>query len=164
MSYPQKLQKETKDKQFSQFLEVFGNLQINIPFVEVLEQMPLYFKFVKGVLSKKKTLKGDETVVLNKEHSAIIQSKLPRKMPDSGSFQILCTIGSTTFDKALCNLGASINLMPPVCDEKAVNPRGTTNKDSITNGRQVSETYTWNSGEFLGQGWRIFSPCRFCNP
>ncbi|KAL4357601.1 hypothetical protein AHAS_Ahas09G0203000 [Arachis hypogaea] len=33
-------------------------------------------------------------------------------MPDPGSFQISCTIGSTTFEKALCDLGASINLMP----------------------------------------------------
>ncbi|XP_016185537.1 uncharacterized protein LOC107627198 [Arachis ipaensis] len=64
------------------------------------------------LLSKKNTLKGDETVVLTKECSVIIQSKLPRKMPDPGSFQILCTIGNITFDKALCHLGTSINLMP----------------------------------------------------
>ena len=32
-------------------------------------------------------------------------------MKDPGSFTILCTIGDSTFDKALCDLGASINLM-----------------------------------------------------
>ncbi|XP_015943927.1 uncharacterized protein LOC107469049 [Arachis duranensis] len=67
---------------------------------------------MKDLLSKKKTLSGDETVVLTKECSAIIQSKLPKKMPDLGSFQIPCTIGSTTFDKVLCDLCASIYLMP----------------------------------------------------
>ncbi|KAL4287888.1 hypothetical protein AHAS_Ahas19G0231200 [Arachis hypogaea] len=67
---------------------------------------------MKEWLSKKRILKGDEIVVLTKEYSAIIQSNLPRKMPDPGSFQISCTIGSTTFEKVLCNLGASINLMP----------------------------------------------------
>ncbi|KAL4374043.1 hypothetical protein AHAS_Ahas05G0142300 [Arachis hypogaea] len=112
MPYPQKLQKETKDKQFSKFLEVFRKLQINIPFAEVLEQMPIYVKFMKELLSKKKRLKGDETVVLTKECSAVIQNNLPRKMSDPGSFQIPCTIGSTTFEKALYDLGASINLMP----------------------------------------------------
>ncbi|KAL4330266.1 uncharacterized protein [Arachis hypogaea] len=112
MSYPQKLQKETKEKQFSKFLEVFKKLQINILFAKVLEQIPLYVKFMKELLSKKRTLKGDETVVMTKECSAIIQSKLPRKMQDPGSFQIPCTIGSTTFKKTLCDLGASINLMP----------------------------------------------------
>ncbi|KAL4350580.1 hypothetical protein AHAS_Ahas10G0156200 [Arachis hypogaea] len=112
MPYPQKLQKETKDKQFSKFLEVFRKLQINIPFAEVLEQMPIYVKFMKELLSKKKHLKGDETVVLTKECSAVIQNNLPRKMSDPGSFQIPYTIGSTTFEKALCDLGESINLMP----------------------------------------------------
>ncbi|KAL4371530.1 hypothetical protein AHAS_Ahas06G0175000 [Arachis hypogaea] len=112
MPYPQRLQKETKDKQFSKFLEVFKKLQINIPFAEVLEQMPIYVKFMKELLPKKKCLKGDETVVLTKECSAVIQNNLPRKMLDPGSFQISCTIGSTTFEKALCDLGASINLMP----------------------------------------------------
>ena len=93
-------------------MEVFRKLQINIPFAEVLEQMPIYVKFMKELLSKKKHLKGDETVVLTKECSAIIQNNLSRKMLDPGSFQIPCTIGSTTFEKALCDLGASINLMP----------------------------------------------------
>ncbi|XP_072075050.1 uncharacterized protein [Arachis hypogaea] len=112
MPYPQRLQKETKDKQFPKFLEIFRKLQINIPFAKVLEQMPIYVKFMKELLSKKKRLKGDETVVLTKECSAVIQNNLPRKMPDPGSFQIPCTIGSTTFEKALCDLGASIILMP----------------------------------------------------
>ncbi|XP_052110178.1 uncharacterized protein LOC127741520 [Arachis duranensis] len=85
MPYPQRLQKNTKDKQFLKFLE--------------------------ELLFKKRTLKGDETVVLTKKCSSIIQSNLPRKMPDPGSFQISCTIGSTTFKKVLCDLGTSINLM-----------------------------------------------------
>ncbi|KAL4299894.1 hypothetical protein AHAS_Ahas17G0146500 [Arachis hypogaea] len=112
MPYLQRLQKKTKDKQFSKFLKIFRKLQLNIPFAEVLEQMPIYVKFMKELLSKKKPLRGDEIVVLTKECSAIIQNNLPKKMPDPGSFQIPCTIGSTTFEKALCNSGASINLMP----------------------------------------------------
>ncbi|XP_016172582.1 uncharacterized protein LOC107614973 [Arachis ipaensis] len=107
----QKLQEETKDEQFSQFLEVFKKLQINISFVEILDKMPPYAAFMKDLLSEKKALKGDETVVLTKEYSALIQSKLPNKMPDPGSFQIPCTIGNITFDKVLCDLGSSINLM-----------------------------------------------------
>nr|XP_009603146.1 uncharacterized protein LOC104098180 [Nicotiana tomentosiformis] len=34
------------------------------------------------------------------------------KLFDPGSFTILCTTGSYAFAKALCDLGASINLMP----------------------------------------------------
>ncbi|XP_020982457.1 uncharacterized protein LOC110273603 [Arachis duranensis] len=107
----QKPQKETKDEHHSQFLEVSKKLQINIPFAEVSEQRPLSAALLKGLLSEKNTLKGDETKVLTKECSALIQNKLPRKMLDLGSFQILCTIENIAFDKVLCDLGSSINLM-----------------------------------------------------
>ena len=37
---------------------------------------------------------------------------MPQKLKDPGSFTIPCIIGNCTFDKVLCDLGASINLMP----------------------------------------------------
>ena len=33
-------------------------------------------------------------------------------MKDPGSFTIPCMVGQSKFDKSLCDLGASINLMP----------------------------------------------------
>ena len=36
---------------------------------------------------------------------------MPTKLKDQGSFTILCSIGNSIFEKALCDLGASINLM-----------------------------------------------------
>ena len=39
-------------------------------------------------------------------------NKLPLKFKDPLSFTIPCTIGNSYFEKALCDLGASINLMP----------------------------------------------------
>ena len=44
--------------------------------------------------------------------SAVIQQKLPAKMKDPCSFTIPCSIGKYEFKKALCDFGASINLMP----------------------------------------------------
>ncbi|XP_073024298.1 uncharacterized protein [Primulina eburnea] len=41
-----------------------------------------------------------------------------KKLKDPGSFSIPCTIGTSNFSKALCDLGASINLMPYSCFEK----------------------------------------------
>ena len=37
---------------------------------------------------------------------------MPQKLKDPGSFTIPCKIDNSPFDKALCDLGASINLMP----------------------------------------------------
>ena len=51
-------------------------------------------------------------VNLTEECSAILQWKLPQKLKDPGSFTIPCTIGNAIFERALCDLGASINLMP----------------------------------------------------
>ncbi|XP_063948041.1 uncharacterized protein LOC135152139 [Daucus carota subsp. sativus] len=110
--FPKRLQKHKLDKQFAKFLEVFKKLQINIPFGEALEQMPSYAKFMKGILSRKLKLEDLETVALTEECSAVLQQKLPPKLKDPGSFTIPCTIGKLSFDKCLCDLGASINLMP----------------------------------------------------
>ncbi|TMW85596.1 hypothetical protein EJD97_022873, partial [Solanum chilense] len=44
--------------------------------------------------------------------SAIATRSLVQKKEDPGAFTIPCTVGSLHFAKALCDLGASINLMP----------------------------------------------------
>ncbi|XP_015940185.1 uncharacterized protein LOC107465732 [Arachis duranensis] len=109
--YPQRLSKDGKDSQLSKFLEIFKKLQINIPFADALEQMPLYAKFLKELMTRKRNKGEKETVVLTEECSAIIQKKLPQKLKDPGSFQIPYIIGDMKIEKALCILRASINLM-----------------------------------------------------
>ncbi|KAL8155611.1 hypothetical protein AgCh_000849 [Apium graveolens] len=110
--FPKRVQKQKLDKQFAKFLEVFKKLHINIPFAEALEQMPSYAKFMKGILFRKMNLDDLEIVDLTEECSAVLQQKLPPKLKDPGNFTIPCTIGNLSFDKCLCDLGASINLMP----------------------------------------------------
>ena len=110
--YPQRLKKNKLNKQFTKFIEVFKKLHINIPFADALEQMHSYVKFMKDILSQKRRLADFETVNLTEECSAILQRKLPQKLKDPGSFTIPCTIGNAIFERALSDLGASINLMP----------------------------------------------------
>ena len=50
-SYPYRVEnKDTKVKEFDKFVKLFKKLEINIPFFEALEKMPLYQKFMKEVL------------------------------------------------------------------------------------------------------------------
>ena len=42
------------DGQFTKFLNIFKKLEVNIPFVEALAQMPNYVKFVKEIMSNKR--------------------------------------------------------------------------------------------------------------
>ena len=100
------------NKQFTKFMEVFKKLHINIPFVDALEQMPSYVKFMKDILLRKKRLSDFETMNLTEECSPILKRKLPQKLKDPGNFTIPCKIGNSIFERALCDLGASINLMP----------------------------------------------------
>lgn len=77
----------------------------------MLEQMPKYAKFLKEILTHKRKLKEYETVKLAEECNMILYKKLLQKLKDPESFKIPCTIGEFKF-KALCDLGASVNLMP----------------------------------------------------
>ena len=71
--FPQRLQKSRREEQFSKFLDIFKKIEINIPFAEVISQMPLYAKFLKEILSKKRKLAEEGIVNLTATYSAIIQ-------------------------------------------------------------------------------------------
>ena len=80
-------------------------------FGEALEQMPGYAKFMKDLVTKKRSVTFEDNDRL--QHcSAIGTRSLVQKKEDSGGFTIPCTVVSVHFAKALCDLGASINLIP----------------------------------------------------
>ena len=60
----QRFQKHKQGKQFGKFLEVLKQLHINILFMEVLERMPNYVKFLKDILVRKMRLGEFEIVAL----------------------------------------------------------------------------------------------------
>lgn len=73
--------------------------------------MPNYVKFQNDILSKKHKLPEHKTIALTEYYSGLVSSKIPPKLKDPGSFMIPCLIGGKSLGKALCDLGASINLM-----------------------------------------------------
>eukprot|EP00256_Glycine_max_P033779 XP_006579260.1 uncharacterized protein LOC102663339 [Glycine max] len=87
-------------------------LEITMPFREALQQMPLYTKFMKDILTKKGKYIDNESIMVGGNCSTVIQRKLPKKFKDPGSVTIPCTIGNEFVGKALIDLRASINLMP----------------------------------------------------
>ena len=91
---------------------MFKKIKINIPFSEALTQMPLYAKFMKEILSRKRKIAEEGIMSLTATCSAVIQISLPKKMQDPSSFTIPCEIRHANMGKALCDSGANINLMP----------------------------------------------------
>ncbi|XP_062074960.1 uncharacterized protein LOC133778968 [Humulus lupulus] len=108
-SLPSKMESENKNKVDE---EVNESLEKKHPEINALDQMLSYMKFMNEIMSKKRKVEDYETVALTEECSALLQKKLPPKIKDPGSFTIPCTIGNVFFEKELCDLGASVNLMP----------------------------------------------------
>ncbi|XP_037494614.1 uncharacterized protein LOC119370468 [Jatropha curcas] len=80
--------------------------------MEAITQIPNYGKFLKDLISKKRSWEDVSTVSLTEDCSSIISSKLPTKLKDPGSFTIPCKLGEVDFPRCLCDLGAIIKLMP----------------------------------------------------
>ncbi|CAH9111996.1 unnamed protein product [Cuscuta europaea] len=118
LPYPARLTRKNDSDQFSHFLKLMKQIQLNIPFVDALAQMPKYAMFMKDLLTNKRKLEEASTVWLNVDCSTVIRRDLPEKLRDPGSFTIPCLIGYLTFDRALADLGASINLMSYALYEK----------------------------------------------
>ena len=110
--YPLVPSKKDKERHFARFLDIFKKLEITIPFGEVLQQMPLYSKFLKDLLTKKGKYIHSDNIVVEGNCSAVIQRILPPKYKDAWSITIPCSIGAVSIGKALIDLGANINFMP----------------------------------------------------
>nr|XP_008386324.2 uncharacterized protein LOC103448840 [Malus domestica] len=107
------LNKNDSDKQNDkEILDTFRKVQVNLPLLDAIKQMSKYAKFLKELCMNKRRFNDQETVALSEEVSAVLQRKLPPKLKDAGSFTIPCVIGGKEFGRALCDFGASINLMP----------------------------------------------------
>ncbi|XP_021719427.1 uncharacterized protein LOC110687114 [Chenopodium quinoa] len=110
--FPHRIVEKKLNEKFSKFLEVMRGLQVNIPFLHAMSQMPTYVKFLKDLLSNKSRLEESATISLPKEVSAIIQNKLPQKLGDPASYAIPVKIGDLEAMDSLCDLGESVSLMP----------------------------------------------------
>ena len=89
-----------------------------IPFLEAITQIPSYAKFLKEILSNKKKLEDNETLMLTTKCSALFQNNMPPKLKDPGSFSISCVIGKFVIDRDLWDLGASVSLIPlSICEK-----------------------------------------------
>ena len=78
----------------------------------MIKQVPTYAKFLKDLCTVKRGLNVNKKAFLTKQVSAIIECKTPVKYKDPGCPTILVNIGGTCVEKALLDLGASVNLLP----------------------------------------------------
>ncbi|XP_059635618.1 uncharacterized protein LOC132277788 [Cornus florida] len=116
--FPQCLIKSThigkKGDKIQDMFEVFKQVKINIPLLDVIKKIPPYAKFLKDLCTQKHISKSNipKKVSLTKQASAIIQHNTPPKFKDPVASTISCVTGDNKIEKALLDLGSSVNLIP----------------------------------------------------
>ena len=110
--FPQALKAKKKAINQAEMLEVLRQVKVNIPLLDMIKQVPTYEKFLKDLCTVKRGLNVEKKAFLTEQVSAIIQCKTPVKYKDPGCPTISVNIGGTCVEKAIFDLGASVNLIP----------------------------------------------------
>ncbi|KAF1888299.1 hypothetical protein Lal_00024446 [Lupinus albus] len=96
-------------------LDTFRKVQVNIPLLDAIKQIPRYAKFLNDLCTHKRKLKGNEIINMGMDVSEMIGMPvphIPEKCKDPGTFTVPCIIGNRKFENAMLDLEASINVMP----------------------------------------------------
>ena len=110
--FPQALKAKKKAINQAEMLEVLRQVKVNIPLLDMIKQVPTYAKILKDLCTVKRGLNVDKKAFPTEQVSSIIQCKTPVKYKDQGCPTISVNIGGTCVEKALLDLGASVNLLP----------------------------------------------------
>ncbi|XP_066161940.1 uncharacterized protein [Oryza sativa Japonica Group] len=111
LPFPQQSRKSSVDEQFARFVEVIQKIHINVSLLDAM-QVPTYARYLKDILNNKRPLPTTDLVKLMEQCSNMILYKLPEKKKNLGCPTITCSIGAKPFDQALCDVGASVSVMP----------------------------------------------------
>nr|GEV47336.1 reverse transcriptase domain-containing protein [Tanacetum cinerariifolium] len=104
--------REQANEQIEKFYEIFKDMSFEISFTDALILMPKFASTLKALIGNKEKLGEMARTPMNKNCSAVILNKLPKKLKDPGKFLIPCEFPGMDECLALADLGASINLMP----------------------------------------------------
>ncbi|XP_042027728.1 uncharacterized protein LOC121774888 [Salvia splendens] len=92
------------------------DVEVKVPLLTALK-MPPISKFIKDYLAGKVNEEG--RMITDENVSSVIQrSDLPSKKTDPGMFTLPISIGDIQVEHAMCDLGASINVLPYAIHKK----------------------------------------------
>ena len=110
--FPQALRKKKNYVNQTEMLEVLRQVKFNIPLLYMIKQVPTYAKFLKDLCAVKRSFNVNKKAFLTEQVGAIIECKTTVKYKDPGCPTISVNIGGISVEKALLDLGASVNLFP----------------------------------------------------
>ncbi|KAL0440267.1 UNVERIFIED_CONTAM: hypothetical protein Slati_2509700 [Sesamum latifolium] len=71
--FPKRFTKSKKEEEEKEIFETFRKVEVNIPLLDAIKQIPRYAKFLKELCTSKGKLKGNERVSMGENVSAILQ-------------------------------------------------------------------------------------------
>ncbi|XP_052621239.1 uncharacterized protein LOC128127043 [Lactuca sativa] len=77
--FPERLKSTKKEREENEIMQMFKRVQINIPLLEVIKQVPRYARFLKDLCVSKKKLKGNQVVTVGEHVSVVLQKRMPPK-------------------------------------------------------------------------------------
>ncbi|RDX97361.1 hypothetical protein CR513_19873, partial [Mucuna pruriens] len=119
LPFPSQTISARKPESDEELLKMFRRVEINIPLLDAIKQVPKYAKFVKELcVHKRRKIKGSREIggvvsaLTRNEEITVGAPNMPKKCRDPRIFSVPCTISECTFVDAMLDLGASINVMP----------------------------------------------------
>ncbi|CAN6544183.1 unnamed protein product [Malus baccata var. baccata] len=110
--FPSRFRQSKKEEAEKDILETFRKVQVNIPLLDAIKQVPRYAKFLKELCTTRRRISNKEVVQVSENVSAVLQRKLPPKCKDPGSFTIPCVIGELKNDGVIIQLADRSNAYP----------------------------------------------------
>ncbi|KAM2196781.1 hypothetical protein ACFX1Q_000269 [Malus domestica] len=110
--FPRRFMQSKKEEAEKDILETFRKVQVNIPLLDAIKQVPRYAKFLKELCTTRKRISSKEVVKVSENVSAVLQRKLPTKCKDPGNFTIPCVIGELKNDGVIIQLADRSNAYP----------------------------------------------------
>ncbi|XP_015940047.1 uncharacterized protein LOC107465581 [Arachis duranensis] len=109
--FPSMIKKAKKTPEFDwNILHVFKKVEVTIPLLDAIQQIPKYAKFLKDLCTHKDRIGELETLSLGNSISSLIKP-IPEKCSDLRPCLVSCRIGGVTFHDYMCDLGAWVSIM-----------------------------------------------------
>ncbi|XP_070014521.1 uncharacterized protein [Nicotiana sylvestris] len=183
--FPQRLAKQKKEYQYRKFMEMLRQIQLNIPLIDALREMPGSAKMMKDLMSRKFDFQDLSTVTLTQTCSAVVTRPMDLKIrveelifdkegpgfvvytqyklsKAPGARRSLFGLGrDNAFAKALCDLGANINLMPLTIYTKLVIRRARLTSMLLQLADCTVKRPTWILDDVLVQVGKFVFPADF---
>ncbi|KAF8067455.1 hypothetical protein N665_1152s0001 [Sinapis alba] len=102
-----------RDLEAAKCKEMVSELIVKLSFEDDVKMMPALKRYVKSCVTNKASPK-ESVMSISKRCSTLLQTRVPEKMEDPGSFVLSCEIGSAIFRRSLYDLGSNRSVRHPV--------------------------------------------------